>query len=412
MDHDTEKNISTMFDHRRLKRSESSLFIAFIFTVIALIVFTITMVSNLSIQSKDFSEVKIEIKRVVPYLPLSSEKENGDMYPSKQQAQATLPSHNLNITINERFQVIEIFRKNNVPEEFDRRVNNFISDGCEVHFIMTWISPAEFFGRRELLAVESVFKSHPRGCLMILSATMDSPQGFEILKPVLDQGYKVLAVTPDLPFLLKDTDGESWLKEIEAGKRDPGKVSLAQNLSNLLRLAALYRYGGVYLDTDMIVLKSFKGLRNVIGAQTLAPSSRNWTRLNNAVLIFDKNHPLLLKLIEEFALTFNGNIWGHNGPYLVSRVARAVEGTTGYNFTVLPPPAFYPVNWIEIEKFFKVPKTEKDSKWVESKLLQMQKKSYGLHLWNKFSKKLEMEEGSAIRGLVSDHCIICKDVNR
>ncbi|KAL9462820.1 hypothetical protein AB3S75_000763 [Citrus x aurantiifolia] len=57
------------------------------------------------------------------------------------------------------------------------------------------------------------------------------------------------------------------------------------------------------------------------------------------------NHPLLHKLIQEFTLTFDGNKWGHNGPYLVSRVVARVSGRTGFNFTVLPPSAFYPVDW-------------------------------------------------------------------
>ncbi|VVB12870.1 unnamed protein product [Arabis nemorensis] len=409
--HDTEKRVTTMIDHRRLHQSGSStLFTAFAISFITLIVVTtLVLMSNFSMQpQRDFSEVKIEIKRVIPHLPLSSEKEGKSNNPIKQETQVMITSPNLNIKVNEKLQVIEVFSGKNLSEKFQTRVIEFIGKGCEVNFVMTWISSVEFFGNREVFAIESVFKSHPRGCLMILSATMDSPQGYTTLKPFLDRGYKVLAVTPDLPFLLKGTAGESWLEEIKTGKRDPGKISLAQNLSNLMRLAYLYKYGGVYLDTDMIVLKSFKGLRNVIGAQTLNPSSTNWTRLNNAVLIFDKNHPLLLKFIEEFAQTFNGNIWGYNGPYLVSRVARAVEGSSEYNFTVMRPSVFYLVNWLEIEKFFKVPKTEKDTKWVKIKLGQMQKRSYGLHLWNKFSKKFEIEQGSAMWRLVSDHCIICE----
>ncbi|ESQ49172.1 hypothetical protein EUTSA_v10022431mg [Eutrema salsugineum] len=404
MDNEITKKITAMFDHRRLNRSGSSLFTAFAASVIALIVFTIVIVSNLSV--RDFSEVvTIEIKTVVPYLPLRSEKElsqgnnNNNKYSIKQR-----------VTVNEdnNLQVLEIFGGKGVSEKFQLRTTEFLRDDCEVNFMMTWISPAELFGKREILSVESVFKSHPRGCLIILSSTMDSPQGFRTLRPFLDRGYRVMAVTPDLPFLLKDTAGESWLEEVQTGKRDPGKISLAQNLSNLMRLAYLFKYGGVYLDTDMIVLKSFKSLRNVIGAQTLEPVSRNWTRLNNAVLIFDKNHPLLRKCIEEFALTFNGNVWGHNGPYLVSRVARAVEGTDGYNFTIMTPPAFYSVNWVEIEKLFKVPRTEKDSKRVQVKVLEMQRRSYGLHLWNKFSSKFKIEQGSAMDKIVSDHCVICE----
>ncbi|CAA7061814.1 unnamed protein product [Microthlaspi erraticum] len=415
MDHGIEKRVTTMIDQRRLNQSgSSSLFSAFAISFLTLIVvttLTLVLVSNFSMQpQRDFSEVKIEIKRVmIPNLPLSSEKESKSNYPTKQETKTMMTSPNKNMAVNDKLKVIEDLSGNNLSDKFQKRVIEFIDDGyCEVNFVMTWISPAEFFSKREALAIESVFNSHPRGCLMILSSTMDSPQGYTALKPFLDRGYKVLAVTPDLPFLLKGTAGESWLEGIRTGKIDPGKISLAQNLSNLMRLAYLYRYGGVYLDTDMIVLKSFKGLKNVIGAQTFDPSSTNWTRLNNAVLIFDKKHPLLLKFIEEFANTFDGNIWGHNGPYLVSRVVKAVEGSCCFNFTVMRPSAFYPVNWIEIEKFFKVAKTERDSKWVKVKLLQMQRRSFGLHLWNKFSRKFEIKQGSAMWRLVSDHCIICE----
>ncbi|ESQ40090.1 hypothetical protein EUTSA_v10015400mg [Eutrema salsugineum] len=400
MDRDIEKRVTVVTDDRRLNQSGSSpLFTAFAVSLLTLVVVTtLFLLSNFSSMQpqRDFSEVKIEIKRVIPHdLPLRSEKESKSNYPTKQQTQ-------------EKLQVIEVFRGNNLSEKFQRKTQKFIGEGCEVNFVMTWISSADLFGKREVLAIESVFKSHPHGCLMILSATMDSPKGYTTLKPFLDRGYKVVAATPDLRFLLKGTAGESWLQEIKTGKRDPGKIPLAQNLSNLMRLAYLYRYGGVYLDTDMIVLKSFKGLKNVIGAQSLDPSSRNWTRLNNAVMIFDKNHPLLLRFIEEFAQSFNGNVWGYNGPYLVSRVARAVEGSSGYNFTILRPSALYPVNWLEIEKFFKVPKTERDSKWIKVKLVQMQRRSYGLHLWNKISRKLEIEKGSAMWRLVSEHCVICE----
>lgn len=388
MDHDIEKRVS---DQKRL--NQSSLFTAFAFSFLTLIaVTTLVLMSNFSMQPRrDFSEVK----RVIPqHLPLSSEKESK----SKQEK-----TH----VVKKKIRVIEMFSGDDLSDKFQRKANEFMGDiGCEVNFVMTWISStADLFGKREVFAIESVFKSHPRGCLMILSATMDSPQGYTTLKPFLDRGYRVVAVTPDLPFLLRGTAGERWLEEIRSGKRDPGKISLAQNLSNLMRLAYLYKYGGVYLDTDMILLKSFKGLNNTIGAQTFDPSYTNWTRLNNAVLIFDKKHPLLLKFIQEFARTFNGNVWGYNGPYLVSRVAKAVEGSNEYNFTVMRPSAFYPVNWIEIEKFFKVPKTVKESKWVKVKLLQMQRRSYGLHLWNKFSRKFEIEQGSAMWSLVSDHLL-------
>ncbi|GLT37590.1 hypothetical protein SLA2020_118990 [Shorea laevis] len=305
----------------------------------------------------------------------------------------------------------EIFRSDKLTARFHGRVLEFFNEKCEVQFFMTWISPAESFGSREMLAVESVFKAHANGCLMILSRTMDSEIGYRKLKPLLDHGFRVLAVAPDPTFLFKNTPAEGWFDEMKKGNKDPGGIPLAQNLSNLIRLAVLYKYGGIYIDTDFIVLKSLKGVKNSIGAQSMDVVSKNWTRLNNAVLVFDMNHPLLLKFIEEFALNFNGDKWGYNGPYLVSRVVKRVEGMEpGYNFSILPPMAFYPVDWHKIGGLFRMPKTPVESRWVKAKLLQLSGMTYGVHLWNKQSSGLAIEEGSVMGRLISEHCVICQKI--
>ncbi|KAK4582510.1 hypothetical protein RGQ29_025627 [Quercus rubra] len=305
---------------------------------------------------------------------------------------------------------LEIFKSNNLTRQFHSRVLEFCNSDCEAQFFMTWIAPAKFFGRREFFALESLFKAHPTGCLMILSGSLDSIRGYRILKPLVDRGFKVNAVTPDLAFLFKNTPAEAWFEEMKSGNKDPGAIPIAQNLSNLMRLVVLYKYGGVYLDTDFIVLKPFSGLKNLIGAQSINMKSKNWTRLNNAVLIFDVNHPLLLKFIDEFASTFDGYKWGHNGPYLVSRVVERIREKPGYNFTVLPPMAFYPVDWIRINKLFQKPANEYDSIWVQAKLLRLSKETYGIHLWNKHTRNLRIEEGSVMGRLILEHCILCQHI--
>lgn len=310
----------------------------------------------------------------------------------------------------------DLFYSNEVGRQFDDRVRRFSETGdCPILIFMTWISPAVAFGRREFLAMESVLKAHPDGCLIVLSNTLDSVKGKEMLKPLLDLGYRVVAVTPDLSFLFMNTPAESWFNDIKNGNRDPGEVPLAQNLSNLVRFAVIYKYGGVYLDTDFIVLKKFSGLRNAIGAQSMDASGK-WTRLNNAAFVFDKSHPLLYMFMEEFKSTFNGNIWGYNGPYLVSRVVSRLllskSNTQELNFTVLPPMAFYPVSWIRIHDYFRQPSGVSNSKWVKAKLEQLMngKETYGVHLWNKVSGKSIVQQGSIVGRLFSDHCIICQHI--
>ncbi|XP_071724805.1 uncharacterized protein [Rutidosis leptorrhynchoides] len=301
----------------------------------------------------------------------------------------------------------KIFKSDNLTKHFQDRLSKFFKEEyCEIQFFMTWFSPANSFGIREFLAVETLFNVHPRGCLVIVSRSMDSEHGFRIVKPLIDRSYKVAAVRPDLDFLFRNTPAETWFHEIKTGKKDPGEISLAVSLSDLIRLAVLYKYGGVYLDTDFVTIKSFKGLRNSVGAQS-ADRSNRWTRLNGAVLVFDKNHPILYEFMEEFASTFDGNKWGQNGPYLVSRVVKKMEGRPGYNVSVLPPKAFYPVSWTKIGDFFKMAANQADSKWVEATLLKLSANTYGVHLWNKLSRGLRIEQGSVMDRLISSHCIIC-----
>ncbi|KAK6120277.1 hypothetical protein DH2020_045968 [Rehmannia glutinosa] len=290
---------------------------------------------------------------------------------------------------------------------FDSRVRIFFSHkNCKIQVFMTWISPVDSFQEREIFGLESLFQTNPKSCLVILSNTLDTEKGRQKMEPLINLGFWVEAISPDLWALLKNTPAENWFNDIKNGKKEPGNIPLSQNLSNLIRLAALYKYGGVYLDTDFIVLRDISGLRNSIGAQSVDIYG-NWTRLNNAVLIFDKNHFLVYKFIEEFGLSFEGNKWGHNGPYLVSRVVNRVAKTGEGNFTILSPVAFYPVYWTRVAGFFARPNDTVGAKWVEAKIRQINGSSYGVHLWNRQSSGLKIEEGSIIGRLISAHCVIC-----
>ncbi|XP_044496055.1 uncharacterized protein At4g19900 [Mangifera indica] len=304
-----------------------------------------------------------------------------------------------------KFMILRLGAKS---RRFSAKVKEFFDNSsCKLRFFMTWISSLNSFGHREFLAVESLFKSHPNACLVMVSNSLDSSKGKLLLQPFLDKGFKLIAVKPDFDYLFKNTFAEGWFNKLKEGNVDPGIISLGQNMSNLLRLALLHKFGGIYLDTDVIVLKSFSKLRNSIGAQTVDPGTKNWTRLNNAVLIFDKKHPLLYKFIQEFALTFDGSKWGHNGPYLVSRVVSRVNGRPGFNFTVMPPSAFYPVDWSRIHSFFGGPQNEFHSKCLQKKLELIRHQSFAVHLWNTQSKLLKVEERSIIDHLRFDCCIFC-----
>jgi len=293
--------------------------------------------------------------------------------------------------------------------QFAAKVKAFFKP-CKLRFFITWISQVESFGYREQLSMESVFKWNPSCCVLLLSGTMDSGAGEEILRPFRSRGFRVMAAAPDLHYLFKKTPAEEWLRKIGTGDIEPGKVPFAQNLSNILRLAILYKYGGVYIDADMILLRSFSSLKNAIGAQSADPQTGQWNQLNNAVLAFDKQHPLLLKLMKEFALTFDGNIWGHNGPYLLTRVVTSLDNQSCHDFKIMPPIAFYPVDWKHISSYFISPSDKGHVKWRSAKIIQLEKEAHAIHLWNKESRGLNVEEGSIMHHIFNKSCIFCLSV--
>ncbi|KAF3336252.1 lactosylceramide 4-alpha-galactosyltransferase [Carex littledalei] len=314
---------------------------------------------------------------------------------------------------------LKILRPGARSKQFAQRATEFFGPlisknnaSCNLTFFMTWIAPLEYFGKRELFSIESLFKWHRNACLLIISTTMDSLKGTELLRPFLDNGFRVAALSPDYEYLVKGTMAETWLEQLRKGEVDPGEVSIGQNLSNLIRLLVLYKYGGIYMDTDVIVVKSLYSLRNCIGAQTVNGVTHNWTRLNNAVMIFDKKHPVVLEFIREFASTFDGNKWGHNGPYLVSRVvSRVINSTyndTNHRLVVLSPIAFYPLDWSRIEGLFRGPGSQSnESQWMREKLHWIQKESFAVHLWNRESRGMTVEKGSIIQRIMLNSCLFC-----
>ncbi|XP_059428427.1 uncharacterized protein LOC132162179 [Corylus avellana] len=422
----TKRMSKKMFDYRLLSRTaKSPIFSTISFVAIFFLIYADSIVSNLSGNHNEILDAHQTQKSEAPLMASSTLPTTAPILPTQEKVDGEEDSETQdplippdNISREERLNwfrrklpELQILKSNDLSQKFHGRVLEFFNRGCSVQFYMTWFSTAKSFGKRELLAVDTLFKVHPEGCLMIVSDTMDTKRGYNILKPLLDREFKILAITPDVPFLVKNTPAEGWLEELKSGRKDPGYIPLFNNLSNLVRLAMLYKYGGVYLDTDFIILKDFSGLRNAVGAQSVDSSTRAWTRLNGAVMIFDINHPILLDFLLEFATTFNGNRWGFNGPYLVSRVISRVGNTPGYNITVLPPKSFYAVDWNRISKLFRKPHTMAEAQWVDDVVANLYNGgTYALHLWNKRSKEQKIEEGSVMARLILDHCVICDDI--
>ncbi|XP_049800003.1 lactosylceramide 4-alpha-galactosyltransferase-like [Schistocerca nitens] len=161
--------------------------------------------------------------------------------------------------------------------------------------------------------------------------------------------------------------------------------------SDVLRFLTLYKFGGTYLDLDVVVTRSLEGMSNFAGAESA-------TDVAAGVLNFSpdgRGHALAAACLADLSQHFRGDQWGHNGPGVITRVlkracsAKQVREMTRQacgGFTVHPPSAFYPIPWREWRLYFE----ERHSNRTMARL----RRSYAIHVWNKFSQARNVTVGS------------------
>ncbi|KAJ9587820.1 hypothetical protein L9F63_018744 [Diploptera punctata] len=161
--------------------------------------------------------------------------------------------------------------------------------------------------------------------------------------------------------------------------------------SDALRFLTLWKYGGTYLDLDVVVTKTFSGLSNFAGAESN-------TDVAAGVLNFESDglgHEMAEACIENLRKEFRGNDWGNNGPGVITRVLKKICKTRHVKdmtpercrgFAVLPPSAFYPIPWRQWKNYFDESSSAKTMARIAN--------SMAIHVWNKFSVNMNVTVGS------------------
>lgn len=99
----------------------------------------------------------------------------------------------------------------------------------------------------------------------------------------------------------------------------------------------------------------------------------------------------------DFAVNFDGNNWGNNGPGVITRVLRGICKTDStplmlrsrcHGFNVFPAQSFYAIKWRNWDYF-----TEPE---YLHEALNITKDSYIVHVWNKFSMDRPIQVGSKV----------------
>ncbi|CAN6205783.1 unnamed protein product [Urochloa humidicola] len=275
---------------------------------------------------------------------------------------------------------------------------------CSMRVFMVWNSPQWAYGVRHQRGLESLLKQHPDACVVMLSETLEPDSFREFVK----EGYKVAVAVPDLDELLESTPTHEFASvwyEWRQTKYYP------LHYSELVRLAALYKYGGIYLDSDVIVLKPLTSLRNSIGATSHVPGNSSYS---GAVLAFEKHSLLLEECLKEFYSTYDDTLLQWNGAELMTRVisnlsSKAVENM-GHLDTKLEPSTFYPISSADITRYFSEPDNMVEKADHDVMFARIVNDSVTFHFWNGITSTLVPETNSLVEKILNRYCLHCLDV--
>jgi hypothetical protein len=108
------------------------------------------------------------------------------------------------------------------------------------------------------------------------------------------------------------------------------------HLSDILRFTYLYEYGGVYLDTDILVLKSFQPLLGMPHDLILASESKQ--KINNGLIIANKPGVELFKnVLQNYEDDYRPDQWIYNSMIYLNAMVKWNSGAN--SIRVLEPEA-------------------------------------------------------------------------
>ncbi|XP_069084419.1 lactosylceramide 4-alpha-galactosyltransferase [Pleurodeles waltl] len=248
-----------------------------------------------------------------------------------------------------------------------------------------------------LCSVESAARAHPESKVRVLM------KGLSGSNPRIPRsmGLSLLGCFPNIevkPLDLKDLFANTPLAPWYSStlrKWEPYQLPI---LSDACRIALIWKFGGIYLDTDFIVLKNLKNLTNSIGIQSRY-------LLNGAFLSFDRRHKFMEHSIQNFVQHYNAWIWGHQGPQLVTRVfkkwcsiRKLIDSQGCKGVSILPQEAFYPIRWQDWKKYFDIINSTEFEGLFQN--------TYAVHIWNTFTqgKALKIGSKTILDQLFSHNC--------
>ncbi|XP_067143883.1 lactosylceramide 4-alpha-galactosyltransferase-like [Centruroides vittatus] len=247
---------------------------------------------------------------------------------------------------------------------------------------------------RQACAIESTARYHSSASVNVLIFTRnDTRDMFNLTRKYSNIQF----IKSTFQEIFKDTPLFKWCKRKEWIKSEYKVL----DLSDAARYALIWKYGGIYLDLDIVMLKSISFLGNFV-------IKEHDTSIGGSIFgIKHHNHSFLLNCMNAASKEYRTNSFGSIGPPLFTRIFTSYCNGSNLNdlqkrnncdFTILNPKAAFPVLYDRWEDYF--------SNTSAKKVIREIKDSYLIHVWNMITSKkiLHAGSGSAYELIMANNC--------
>ncbi|KPI93158.1 Lactosylceramide 4-alpha-galactosyltransferase [Papilio xuthus] len=217
--------------------------------------------------------------------------------------------------------------------------NDFSPSNKSIFFLET--SCRRSLTSRDLCAIESAARTHPDYQTIVLFSAPISEEIFEHIS-LYQKFDNIRFARIHIDHYSKKTPVQEFVR---SGALDRSKWGV-EHTSDMLRFLTLYKYGGIYLDLDVVVAKRLDNL-----AANWAARESEWT-VSNGALAFSMD---------------------------------------SVDFEVYGPELFYPIKWQNSSKYF-------DSGMLENK------DAYIYHVWNHMTRNRTPDKNSPYAQLARTFC--------
>jgi hypothetical protein len=212
------------------------------------------------------------------------------------------------------------------------------TDPIKFHIVVTKPN----FSTLNLRAIESVFFFHPHAQLYIHS---NVKAGFLrnnslLPEPILalqKRGYHIETTSYTIPDIvheivaLNSTTNDvpidveaahSWLDRLP--QHEKGRFWYSHE-TDFVRLFLMYVYGGIYMDTDVVLVRPLVATdKGGLAVDSAIAKDHEAGKYNCALLKFlQPRNTFIAHSLNEYFKTYNGGNWDYNGPQLLHRVVKA-----------------------------------------------------------------------------------------